>query len=145
MTDAVLWLKGIGGGWRGRERYWIKWENRHIRKANFPAVGENCTVIFSPSVQLSPMTDWVVGGDKRDDSAKILFQFFLQEVIVSSSGMGSAVHSLMLSIKHFLCRPRRRPPSKVPWRMVLEKAAVAHDMSETCKFPPLDNSRLHKA
>ena len=52
-------------------------------------------------------------GDMRDDSAEILFQSFLQEALVSSSGMGRDVHSLMLPIQHFLCRPRRRPPSKV--------------------------------
>ena len=51
-------------------------------------------------------------GDMRDDSAEIFFQSFLQEAIVSNSGMGRDVHSLMLSI-HFLCRPRRRPPSKM--------------------------------
>ena len=33
--------------------------------------------------------------------------------------MGRDAHSLMLSIQHFLCQPRHRPPSKVPWRMVL--------------------------
>ena len=37
----------------------------------------------------------------RDDSAGILFQSFLQEAILSSSGMGMAVHFLMLSIQHF--------------------------------------------
>ena len=47
--------------------------------------------------------------------------FFLQEALVSSSSMGSDVHSLTLSIQHFLCRQRRRPPSKVPRRMVLER------------------------
>ena len=43
----------------------------------------------------SPLTDWVVGvggeggeRDLRDDSAEILFQSFLWEPIVSSSGMG---------------------------------------------------------
>ena len=30
--------------------------------------------------------------------------------------MDRDVHSLILSIQHFLCRQRRRPPSKVPWR-----------------------------
>ena len=35
--------------------------------------------------------------------------------------MGRDVHSLTLSIQHFLCRPRRRLPSNVPWRMVLER------------------------
>ena len=31
-------------------------------------------------------------GDLRDDSAEILFQSFLQEALVSSSGMGRDVH-----------------------------------------------------
>ena len=53
-----------------------------------------------------------------DDSAEILFQPFLEEAIVSSFGKSTDVHSLMMSIQHFLWRPRRRPPSKVPWRMV---------------------------
>ena len=59
-------------------------------------------------------------GGMRDDSAEILFQSFLQEAHVSSSGMGKDVHSLMLSIQHFLCRPRRCSPYKVPRGMVLE-------------------------
>ena len=42
-------------------------------------------------------------GDMRDRSAEILFQPFLQEALVSSSGMGRNVHFLMLSIQHFLC------------------------------------------
>ena len=39
----------------------------------------------------------------RDDLAEILFQSFLQETRVISSAMGRDVHSLMLSIQHFLC------------------------------------------
>ena len=50
----------------------------------------------------------------RTDSTEILFQSFLHEALVSSSGKGREVHSLMLSTLHFLCRPRRHPPSKVP-------------------------------
>ena len=76
------------------------------------------------SVQVSPLTDWVVGegwGDMRDDSAEIPFQSFLQEALVSRSGISRDVHSLMLSIEHFLCRLRCRPPFKVPWVMVLER------------------------
>ena len=46
---------------------------------------------------------------------------FLQEALASSSCMGRNTHSLMLSIQHFLCRPRRCPPSEMPWRMVLER------------------------
>ena len=50
----------------------------------------------------------------EDDLAEIFFQSFLQEALVSSSGIGRNVRSLMLFIQHFPCRPRRRPPSKVP-------------------------------
>ena len=35
-------------------------------------------------------------GDIRDDSAEIFFQYFLQKAIVSSSGIGRDVHSVML-------------------------------------------------
>ena len=34
-------------------------------------------------------------GDMEDESAEILLQSFLQEALVSSSGMGRDVHSLM--------------------------------------------------
>ena len=60
-------------------------------------------------------------GDMRDDSAEILFESFLQEALVSGSRKCRDVHSLMLPIQHFLFRPRRRPPPKVPWRMFLER------------------------
>ena len=53
-------------------------------------------------------------GDITDNSAEILFQSFLQEAPVSSSGMGRDVLSLMLSIQHFLCRPQHLLPSVVP-------------------------------
>ena len=66
------------------------------------------------SIQFSPLTDWTVRGDMIDDPAEILFQSFLQEAPVSSSGMGRDVHSLMLSIQYFLCCPGCRPPSKMP-------------------------------
>ena len=60
-------------------------------------------------------------GNMRDNSAKILFRSCLQGALVNSSGMGRDVQSLMLSIQHFLCRPRHSPHSKVPRTMVLEK------------------------
>ena len=41
-------------------------------------------------------------GDMRN-SAEILFQSLQQEALVSHSGMGKDVHSLMPSIQHFLC------------------------------------------
>ena len=50
------------------------------------------------SLKVSPSTDWVVGGEGgegRDDSAEILFQSFLQEAIVSSSGVTRGKHSLL--------------------------------------------------
>ena len=53
-------------------------------------------------------------GNMTDDSAEILFQSFLQEALLNISGMGRDVRSLMLSFQHILCRPQRRPPSKVP-------------------------------
>ena len=74
----------------------------------------------------------------RYNSAEILFQSFLLKVLVSSSGLGRGVHSLMLSIKHFFCRPRRRLLSKVPWRMILERLSWRVAYPETCKFPSLD-------
>ena len=63
-------------------------------------------------------------GDMRDDSAEMLFLFSfffffppLQKALVSSSGMARDVQSLILSIQHFLFRPR----TKVPRRMVSER------------------------
>ena len=43
-----------------------------------------------------PWPTGLSGGREWDDSAKILFQSFLWEAIVSNSGMGRDVHSLML-------------------------------------------------
>ena len=51
---------------------------------------------------------------------------------MSSSGKRWDDYSLMLSIHHFLCRPRRRPPS-------IGEAAVACDMPGPCKFPSQDS------
>ena len=48
------------------------------------------------------------------------------------------VHSLTLSIQHFLCRPWCRPPSKVPWKMILE-TVVECDVSEPSEFPSFDS------
>ena len=54
-------------------------------------------------VQFSPLAIWVMegvcvcvcgGGGMKDDAAEILFQSFLQEATVSSSGMGRGVLSL---------------------------------------------------
>ena len=76
-------------------------------------------------------------GDMRDNSAQIFFQSFLQEALVSRSGMGRDVHSLMLSIQYFLCRPWRRPPSKVTRSMVLEKLLWHATCQNHASFCPL--------
>ena len=73
---------------------------------------------WNPSFKLIQFSSvpWLIGmseGQKRSSSS--------QEALVSSSGMGRGVHSLMLSIQHFLHWPRCHPPSKIPWRMVLER------------------------
>ena len=89
----------------------------------------------SSSVQsLDRLGHW---GDMRDNLAEILFKPFLQEALVCSSGMSRDVHSLMMSIQHFLCKPWHHPPSKVPWR--IGEAGMACDMPAPCKFPSLDS------
>ena len=57
----------------------------------------SCTVQFSSVQSFDPIG---VLGDMRGDSSEILFQFFLQEAVVSSMGR---VHAVMLAIQHFLC------------------------------------------
>ena len=47
---------------------------------------------------------------------------------MSSSGRGRDVHSLMLSIQHFLCRSRRRSPSMVALKEGFGEMVVACDM-----------------
>ena len=73
-------------------------------------------------------------GDTTDDSTKLLFQTFLQKAFVSSSGMGRDIRSMMLSFHHFLCRPRRRLPCKVSWRMVLERPPFCVTCSNPASF-----------
>ena len=60
-------------------------------------------------------------GNMADGSAEILFRCFLRKAGVKNSGMGRDVHSLMLSSQNFHCWQQCHPPSKVPWRMVLER------------------------
>ena len=91
------------------------------------------------SVQFSSVL-WPIGssGVMTDDSPEILFQSFLREAIVSSSGISKDVHCLTLSIKHLLYRSRRRPPSKVPSWDIWE-AVVACGIARPCKFPTLNS------
>ena len=76
------------------------------------------TLRFSSVQFLDQLGHW---GNMRDDSTEILFQSFLQEALVSSSGMGRDAHSSMLSTQPFLCQSQHRPPSKVPRRTVLDR------------------------
>ena len=75
------------------------------------------------SVQFSPLTDWIVRGTWGTIQQRSFFQSLLYEALVNSSGMGRDGHSLMVSSRHFLCGSRRRPPSKAPWRVVLERVS----------------------
>ena len=82
---------------------------------------QTTTVMMWLSVHFSPLTDWVMGGGyMRNDSAEVLFQSFLQEARVSSSGVGKDVHTLTVSIQHYRCRPWRHLASKAR-RMVSER------------------------
>ena len=76
-------------------------------------------------------------ADMRDNSAEILFQPFLQEAIVNSSGMDRDVHSLMLSIQHFLLLTRALPTFQGALKDGFGETVVACDMPEPCKFPSL--------
>ena len=58
---------------------------------------------------------------------------------MSSSGMGRDVHSLMLSIQIFLCRPAASPSFQGALKDGFREAVVACDMPEPCKFPSLDS------
>ena len=104
-----------------------------------PAVTNNilCVISFMDvvsSVRFSPLTDWVVEGTRgtiqqRSSSALSAGgpceQFWHGQGRAGMStlwwaGMCKGVHYLMLSTKHFLCRPRRRHPLTCPegwfWR-----------------------------
>ena len=59
---------------------------------------------------------------------------FLQDTLVSSSVTGRDLHSLMLYIQHLLCQAQHCPPSKVPWRMVLERLSWNRTCSNCTNF-----------
>ena len=74
-----------------------------------------------------------------DDLVEILFQSFQQKAIVSSSGIGKDVHSLVLSIQHFLCRKPASPILQGALKDGFGEAGVACDIPEPCKFPSSDS------
>ena len=91
------------------------------------------------SVQLSPLSDWVVGGTRGTIQKEILFESFLREALVSSSDMGRDARSSMLSIQQFICRPR--PALQGFLKDGFGEAVVECDVPEPCKFPSLDRYR----
>ena len=76
-------------------------------------------------------------GNIRDDSAEILFQSFLQEAIVGSSGMGKDVY---FDVVHpaFPLLTTASPTLQGVLKDGFGEAVVACDMPEPCKFPSLD-------
>ena len=100
LSQPIIWNKLNICGWgcdedEGR-RDSASWSNSLFMKPKFNSV---------------PWPIGLLGGHERRFSRDPL----------PVSGMGKNVHSLKLSIQHFLCWPQRCPPSKVPWRMVLER------------------------
>ena len=77
-------------------------------------------------------------GDMTNDSAEILFQSFLQEAVVSSSGTGRDVHSLTRPPRfsyadHGIVDPPRYPEG---W---FGEAFMARDTPQPREFPSLDS------
>ena len=98
------------------------------------------------NVQFSPLTNLGCRGGGGGGRFRRYSLPDLSVAIVNSSGIGRDVHSLMLSIMHFLCRPRRRPLSKVPRRVAVERLSwrvtcpnQAYEYTEDAKteVPPI--------
>ena len=62
---------------------------------------------------------WGRRGDMRDALRASLLQLARYSAFLIRVGVSILFHSLMLSSQLFACRPRFRPPSNVPCRMVL--------------------------
>ena len=80
-------------------------------------------------------------GNMRDDSTEILFQSFLKEAIMGSSGMVRDVQSLMLFIQHFLCWPVITYLSRYPagWFGWFGRGLWVRDLPGPCEFSSLDS------
>ena len=61
----------------------------------------------------------MVAGDLRDAETTVFLHFRLSSALLNSSGYPSSVHSSMLSIHYFFCRPLFRWPGTVPCITVL--------------------------
>ncbi|GFR71588.1 hypothetical protein ElyMa_003817000 [Elysia marginata] len=64
---------------------------------------------------------WGRRGDLRAEESVFCRHASLFEADLTSSYIAIPVHSLMLSLQAFFCRPRLRLPSTMPWRIVLER------------------------
>ena len=112
------------------------WLNNTLVPSQYCSMVIKALMVIHPqyfSVEFSPSADWVIGGCGGGGGLEGRFSRYPLPVFSAGDPgeqfwHGQGVHSLMLSIMHFLCRPRRRPPSKVPWRMVLERLS----RRETC-------------
>ena len=73
-----------------------------------------------------------------DDSAESLFQSFLQEAVVSSSGMGGDVHSLVVR-PAFPLSTMASPTLQGALKDGFGETVVACNMPEPCGFLSLDS------
>ena len=64
-------------------------------------------------VQVSPLTNWVVGGTWGKIQQRSSSSLFCERPLFSSFYMGKDVQSLTLSIQHFICLPRSHPSVKL--------------------------------
>ena len=98
-----------------------------------------CAATVSSSLQFSPLIDWVVGGDMRDDSAEILFQSFLQEALVSSSGIGQGCPLFDDAHPVFPLPTTASPIFQGGRKNGFGEAVAEGDMPEPCTFLSLDS------
>ena len=110
--------------------------NQH-KSASQQAITQSIPLL-SQFCSFSPLTDWVVEAELRDNSAEVLFQSFLQEALVDSFGMGRDVHPLMFS-QYFPLPTTALPTLQGTRKDGFGEAAVARDMPEPCKSPSLDS------
>lgn len=106
-------------------RFWA-WYNRVPTQRDFSDRDMDLNQYLSPLfvaqfISFQSLDRLGCRGDMRDNSAEILFQSFLREAMVSSSGVDRDLHSLTLSTQQFLCRSRRHSLPGVTWGMLVER------------------------
>ena len=75
----------------------------------------------------------------RDDSAEILFQSFLQEALVSSSGIEQGCPLFAIVHPAFSLLTAVLSTLQGVLQNGVEEAVMARDMPESCDFPALDS------